>query len=284
MRKIFFILLITTFIVSCGSTSKKSVQRYDRAMSLPAYIAIDTVQLEMVNVALKGLGYDGNLLASSMQQSQINAQAGGAGAGLAGALIAMAVMQEVGRNSLQEERNKPVAKFLETVNGIDWDELFKSSSLATDFKLISLDTLKQEPEKYKNTYIMTPTMNVAANYVSLQLAWELKKYTKRKNGYRNYFQINTHALFPMHQSLSKLNEMNEDEIVTILNRSIVHMKPMIEIDFAGNSQNTTQQSIRFARDGIKYYERGTVLKDENNQLIYRNLRGELKLHPYDERL
>lgn len=281
--KLLFIIFLSAFIASCSSTSKKSVQRYDRAMSLPAFIAIDTKQLKTINVALKGLGYDGNLLATSMQQSQVNAQAGGAGAGFAGALIAMAVMQEVGKNTLQNERNEPVSQFLKTLEDINWGELLLTSPLASDFTLITLETLKQKPENYGNAYIMTPTIHVAANYMSIQLGWELKKYSKRKKGYRNYFQINTPALFSIQQTLTQLNNMSKDEVVSIIQASTQYVKPMIEIDFAVRKEDAQPQSIRFIRDGIKYYERGSLVKVENNLLIYRNLRGELKLHPYDKR-
>ncbi len=282
-------LMFSIFILlsGCGSTHKKSVERHAQPMPMPQVIVLDLDRLETVNVNLTSLGYDGDLLASSVQQAQMNAATAGGGSaagGLAGALISVAIIQGAGQSALQKERNAPVQGFIDTLQTVDWLTTLQGSPLADAFTIMdkaSYDAMIPAPQR---AYMLTPTLNISANYLSLQLSWELEALSQL-SPYRNYFELNTPDLFSLQQSLSVLNTFTEADVRHHLMPALSQVKKLIAYDFMQSMQpRQAARSIRFTRNNIKFYERGTVLSADNNELIYRNLRGELKLHPYDELL
>lgn len=249
----------------------------------PQHIVVDYSGLSDINVRLSGLGYNGDQIASSIHQAQFNAamqgQSMGAAGGLAGALVGTMLVKSAAESAAQKEKNAPVAMAIAKVKALNFTDIMNQAALNEHFTLY---TEEQQEGLPKSHYKMTPFISFSANYLNMQLIVQLERIKNKKVVYRNYFQITSPMLLKENASLNNVNNISNEAYSAMIVNMLDHMPKMISGEFGQwREVNKSSKGIKFKRRRYTYYERGQVLEKNDDYIIYRNLRGEIKLHPYD---
>ena len=275
--------LVLLFVSGCNVSHKKTVVHSNITAHLfPQYIFFDARQLNNVNVTLNGLGYDGDQIASAMHSVNYSAALQpnySPEAGVAGALIAGLFLQDMQKGAAIEERNKPISSFLATVESISWDSVIDNAN-------VDIQLLSQNDSTQARRLIVTPTLHISPDYRSLILTSLIER--KNNSGditYQNYIHIHSTPLISWNETITNLNLMSTQDISEHLSIMLTQLNKLMHKELE-NWQNIPQKSggypIKFINDLKEYYERGTLLENENSFITYRTLRGEIKHIPCEE--
>ncbi|PWK53902.1 hypothetical protein [Pleionea mediterranea] len=277
-KKIIFIGFIVAVFGCAGGAKKKVVTQLNNVKFKPKVIVIDFDSLQTINVSLVGLGYDGNQVAATMKSA-----AQGAGqAGLIGSLIGGAIVSNAAKNSAIAEKNKPVESFLSRLESANWSSLLKKHNANSEFIWTDIDS--------EQVYILKvkPQLNLSVDYRALEM---VSLVELRDNAgqvlYQNYFHVHSLPLLKQNQTITYLNQLEDNVVRDIFIRMLSHMNFLIRNEFlvwARSNSETNHQSIKFSNDNKEYFERGDLLDTSNQYITYRSLRGEIKHIPFEIRL
>ncbi|MFO1370389.1 MAG: hypothetical protein U1F46_15460 [Marinagarivorans sp.] len=250
----------------------------------PRIAVLNTQQLKEINVAMSDLGYNTGQIAMSAQQASINAAsqpgaAPGAGAaGAAGGLIGAGIAQASMASAAQKQKNQLAEGLLSTLKNIDWQQTFSSSALS---KAYSIQTLSAPQQSSESKIIITPSLQLSADYRSLILSVAITTQEQRKTVYKNYFHLQSAPLLEEDKILGDLNKIPPATILKILNDMLAALPKLIEQDMLSwpgkNLSDAT--SIRFKNSCGEYFERGYLLDLSNGKITFKTLRGEIKNYP-----
>lgn len=277
------ITLIILFITACNSSNKKDVVHSNITVNtFPQKIFFNATQLNNVNVALNGIGYDGDQIASVMHSSNYSAalQPGySPEAGAAGALIAGLFIQKMQKKAAIEEKNKPISPFLDAVESINWNSIIDNANV--DIQLLSESNYDQVQR-----LIITPTLHISPDYRSLILTALIERKNSSSNvTYQNYIHIHSTPIISWNETITNLNLMSNQDINEHLSVMLNQLNSLIykELEYWQSiPQKSGGRPIKFINDLKEYYERGTLLENENNFITYRTLRGEIKHIPCEK--
>jgi hypothetical protein len=114
--------LLLMLLMSCASTGKKIISSTD-SLILPEQAILELGELKQVEVAMNSPGYNGDQLAQSMRQANLNAAmapGNAPGAGLVGAFVGGGIVQSIRQNAAQKEKNNRIPNLLEKISQFDW--------------------------------------------------------------------------------------------------------------------------------------------------------------------
>jgi len=284
-----FLNLITTLgmclLVACSSSTKRSSihNSYIEEISKPYEILFDSKNLSQINVSLRGLGYDGNQLASTMHSANMNASMNAnysPGAGLVGALIGGAIARESAISSAQKNKNTPVSPFLDNMQLVNWKGLITDISSLNSKWFINTEEFTS---KQKITVI--PELSLSTDYRAFKLISLVKVHSDMgKLIYQNYFHVHSLPLLKRNSTITQLNNSDMEYIEQVLTSSLTRLDQLIYDELNKWRLHTKKgvgTNIRFSYDKKHFYERGFLLKKENGYITYKNLRGEVKHMPFD---
>lgn len=281
------ILFVSMLVLSgCSATGHdKLITQKDLTYAEVDMVFVDLKPFDNVNVALEGLGYDGDMLAQSMHQTNLNAsmQAGyNAQAGLAGALIGGMIVKEAQVNSQIKEKNERVLGFLHDLKKQNWKMYWRNIYSEPAKLLVFSDDPAQPYLKHK--LHITPVLQVAADYQSLHMVAEAEILdTKGKSLYRNYFYLQSRALLDKNESLMQLSFKDQQWFESLLSQMIQPLPALIRNELMTSADNTKSSApIRFVNQSGEYYERGYLLGIKDGFITFRTLRGEVKHYPCDK--
>lgn len=280
-----FIVLVAVIINGCNASNKKAIVVYsDMTINhFPQQVFFNPVQLSDVNVALMGIGYDGNQVASAMYSANMNAalQPGYTpAAGLAGSLIAGSLLRNMQQNAAIEERNEPILLFLSTVEAIDWGKVINSADV--DFQLFAF----KSDHNHESRLVVTPILNLSPDYRSLILmSFVEMRNSSGKVIYQNYIHIHSAPILSWNETITNLNSISHQDISERLSVMLSQLDSLMYKELEGWQNMPSKlggDPIKFIHDLKEYYERGTLLEKENNFITYRTLRGEIKHIPCEK--
>lgn len=282
------LMLSASILNGCSSGGhNKVITKRNLNYSQIDMIFIDIRPLETVNVALEGLGYDGNELAQSMHQANMNAamQAGyNAQTGLAGALIGGMIVKEAQINSQINEKNSRVQGFLNDLKTQNWKSHWRNAYTEPAKILIFSDDPIQP--YIHNKLFIRPLLQVSADYQSLHMIVEAEIVNpKGKSEYRNYFYLQSEALLDENESLMQLSFKDRQWFEEKLQQMLEPLPELIKNELSAKDEQVKQSApIRFVNDSGEYYERGYLLGFKEGYVTFRTLRGEIKHYPCDKLL
>lgn len=280
------VLTLTVMLVTgCTTSNVKKVippQHSSHVIEKTDVIYLDTSKLSNINVALTGLGYDGDQLAQSMTSANYAAayQPGADPASAAiGVLIAGSILQNMERSAAIEKKNEPVTPFLTKVAALDWQTLVESNTL------LNKEWSINKPE-VKNYSVVTvqPELKLSSDYRNLEIVSLV--IIESEDGeplYQNYFHIYAPPFLNKTKLLSELNNLSEETLNSKAKMFLSQLEYLLDKDLSEwQKKPKKNDSIRFKNDDKQYYERGTLLAKENSFITYRTLRGEIKHIPYQD--
>lgn len=284
------LMLISLAGCSSGGAQKKIVRTEGSAQVTISSAYLDTKALSDIDVAMTTLGYDGNQLANAANQASFNASmqpGANPQAGLAGALISMAIIQSSQKSAAQKSKNQPVDQFLHTLEGLNWAELIKTSKLGENY---SFSAATAEPSKPHKTHklkladpriLIKPSLLVTGDYRSLLLTADVSVIEHGKVRYKNLFHIQSEPLLNPNNLLDSVNSTSAAEAGKIV-QSLVDKLPMLIQEDRQNwpdKDTGKSTSIRFVNSTGEYFERGYFLEQKDGIILFKSLRGEIKLMP-----
>ncbi|WP_333797790.1 hypothetical protein [Rheinheimera sp.] len=282
VKKSHLTFIFAAFLVACSSSGNKkllnSVSIQSAAINI---VEIDYSKLKDINVDLESLGYNGDSIAFSMQQAQVNAAqsagAAGAGAGFVGALIGGAIVQNAAVSAAVKEKNERVPQLLAKMRALDYQKLWQSSQFAIqkDAKGSNVSGLKM---------MLSPKVSLTADYQSFLITVEVDIREGDKSKYRNYFYLQSSQIIDLKQGLPSLEQKNSEWIAGVLQKTMQVLPQLIELDIAKGRDATANTAIRFENQMGQYYEHGALLQKHPTHLTFKTLRGEVKHLPYERLL
>lgn len=282
------VFFCSCLLIGCASTGHdKVIAQKNLHYSAIDMIFIDLKPLENVNVALEGLGYDGNMIAQSMHQANFNAsmQAGyNAQTGLAGALIGGMIVKEAQINREIKEKNSRVQGFLNDLRQQNWKMHWRNVYTEPAKLLVFSDDPSQPNLNYK--LHITPMLQVAADYQSLHMIVEAEIINpKGKSEYRNYFYLQSEALLDQNESLMQLSFKDRQWFETTLLQMLNPLPQLIRNELTNEVKvSKPSEPIRFVNGSGEYYERGYLVGLNDGYITFRTLRGEVKHYPCEKLL
>ena len=277
--------LLIVCVAGCQNGPKRDVVTKTVTTSHhPNFTTLHTQELKEINVAMSNLGYNGDQLAASMHSSSMNAamQPGASpGAGLAGALIGGSIIKSSAQNAAQKQKNEPVADFLTTLENLNWQDIFSSSELGAQYSFISP---KDKTKNNETLLILTPSAQVSADYRSIRLTVTAAVTKKGKVIYKNFFHLQSQPLLTGEDLLSSVNTISVDEATAGVQQLIDKLPYLIKQDMQSWPGKELQRSvaIKFKNASGEYFERGYLLEQKQNEIIFKSLRGEVKRYPANE--
>lgn len=277
------ITLVLLFITGCNASNKKSIVHSNITVSpFPQHVFFDEAQLNNVDVTLNGIGYDGDQIASAMHSANYSAALQpnySPEAGVAGVVIAGLFLQDMQKEAAIEERNKPISSFLATVESINWDSVINNTN-------IGIQLLSQNDSSQGRRLIVTPTLHISPDYRSFILTSLIERKNSSDNiTYQNYIHIHSTPIISWNETITNLNLMSNHDIRNHLSVMLVQLITVMhkELEIWQNiPQKSGGHPIKFINDLKEYYERGTLLENENSFITYRTLRGEIKHIPCEK--
>jgi len=287
MKNIVLYLLVLSLIIvlftGCTTSNVKKVippQLSSHGIEKTENIYLDTSKLSDINVALSGLGYDGDQVAQSM--ASVNSAAAyqpGADpvSAAIGVLIVGSILQNMEESAAIEEKNEPVTPFLTKVAALDWEALVSSNTL-----LNKVWSLKKTETKNYNAVTVQPELKLSSDYRNLEIvSLVVIESDEGEVVYQNYFHIYTPPFLNKTELLSGLNNLSEEALNSKVKVLLSQLENLLDKDISEwQKKPKRNDSIRFKNDDKQYYERGTLLAKGNNFITYRTLRGEIKHIPY----
>ncbi len=252
----------------------------------PNFATLNTQELKEINVAMSNLGYNGDQLAASIHSSSMNAamQPGATpGAGLAGALIGGSIIKSSAQSAAQKQKNEPVATFLSTLEKLNWQDVFSSSELGTQYSFVS----PKPPIKNSEPLLtLTPSTQVSADYRSIRLTVTAAVTQKGKVIYKNFFHLQSQPLLSGEDLLNSVNTISTNEATASIQQLINKLPYLIRQDMQSWPGKELQKStaIKFKNASGEYFERGYLLEQPQGEIIFKSLRGEIKQYPVHEML
>ncbi|MDM7861531.1 hypothetical protein QTP81_13090 [Alteromonas sp. ASW11-36] len=273
--KIVLLLVGTLCISACKSTKQSVVSHANKPLAMPETVYI-VPQESNINVLLTELGYDGNDIAATMYQANLNASMQSVNydplAGLAGALIGGAILKNSAENSAIREKNSPVQQFLTVAEQIQWQEVWHPDWQAD-----------LAPSKPQTTHLqITPETSLSSDYRSLISVFFVEVYADRKELlYRNYFHLESAPLLDLNTSLHQLNNIDSGEIVNDFTAVSERLLLLVEqaLETWSKRSRFANHSIRYKNKRGEFYSRGEVLQPCDGFITFRTLRGEIKQAP-----
>lgn len=274
--------ILMILLIACAGSNKKKVVESEY-IPMPDYIYLDTKKLKTCNVALSGIGYDGLALSNSLYQANINASlnsppgAYSPEAGLAGALIAGAIIKSIEQSKAQKNKNEPIKTWLTKIEVSNLDMHFLE--ILTDSTMLPVETIKKKTKGH--ILKLTPSLNLTANYGSLELHVLAEVVSPQdKLLYRNYFHIQSQSLLQGGESLKDLNLRNSDNAKLLLSEIIKKFPALVLNELKNNASVRQVKSIRFENHMGKYFEMGHIMSlADEDYITFRTLRGEVKHYP-----
>lgn len=274
-------------IVGCQNGPRRDVVNSTVTPSLQPNLAIlNTQELNEINVAMSNLGYNGDQLAASIHSSSMNAamQPGAApGTGLAGALIGGSIVKSSAQNAAQKQKNEPVTVFLNTLEKLDWQVIFSSSEMGSQYSFISS---RDQTKNSDALLTLQPSTQVSADYRSLRLTVVAAVTKKGKVIYKNFFHLQSQPLLSGEDLLNSVNTITTDEATANIKKLIDKLPYLIKQDMQSWPGKQLQKStaIKFKNASGEYFERGYLLEQREGEIIFKSLRGEVKQYPANELL
>lgn len=288
INRFILIAIAVTALSSCASTSKKKlILTSDLFIPSSKHVFVNTAKMSTINVARRSLGYNGDQIAATMQQSTMNAsmQAGyNPGAGLVGALIGGAIVKSLAEQDAIDKKNEPIKMFLEDLANTDWQILLTQTPEA---KTVGWQPYYKDVNKEFEEYLLIePNLQLSSNYRAFELNVLVEYYgNSKKPVFRNYIFIQSPPILSANETVTNLNSNDGELIQDALGKMFAQLK-----DIVGNEiykqdhqgMGMKHSAIKFKNALGEFYERGAILSLKNGYITYRNLRGEIKHMQCDE--
>ncbi|MBU2707855.1 hypothetical protein KCM76_17810 [Zooshikella marina] len=279
-------VILVILLASCANTKKTIIKTEQPLENIPNIIIVNIEQMESVNVSLREQGYSSVHINQTMHQAQMNAamQPGYTHtAGFTGAIIGGAIIRNMEENRAQQNKNRPVTKFLDTLGKKNQNILVENDSNS----FLNWKNSTNFKAKRKSDYIhITPTIKLTSDYRALILTALVEIYNNsEKISYRNYFHLQSSPLLQPNETISNLETKTDSmKLATSEIKSLLKKLPDLINNDIKKWQHlpTKNQSIKFTNSLGRYYERGRLLANKQGHITYRSLRGEIKHFPFQK--